>query len=462
MLFCLYKYMFICLCCQTHKRRMKRLIFVVAFVHTLLTGSVGAQDAGALSLPSAIERARRDNPMIGIMNAKIGASAASFKETSQSFLPQVSVSTSALFTNSPLNAFGFKLQQERVTQSDFNPSLLNDPGAVENYLTQVEALVPLINLDGWKYRQAAREGMSAAQLQKVHAENTLAFYVTQVYYGIQLVEANREVLFKAQAAMNAALVQVRNNIEAGYAKKSDELAVLVKISELESQLLQLEDQKAGYTEQLNQLMNTDPASNWTLSDQLPVVVESQGTTPNKDLSLRADMQAWQKGLAARTLSLEAQKAKYLPSLNGFANYGLNDDKFLGTNGDNYLVGLQLKWDIFSGLKRQAGAEKAQAELAQTQAEYAEYKAKAYAELAQAVRSIDIQQKEVAASERALEQSEEAYRILKDRHEQGLERTLDLLGAETTRSTQKVRKVKALYQLLIAQKKLEYLTQTINQ
>ena len=35
-------------------------------------------------------------------------------------------------------AFGSKLNQEILTASDFNPALLNDPGQIQNFATELK------------------------------------------------------------------------------------------------------------------------------------------------------------------------------------------------------------------------------------------------------------------------------------------------------------------------------------
>jgi hypothetical protein len=46
------------------------------------------------------------------------------------FMPQVGLSYTSYFTNNPLNAFGFKLQQQSVEATDFDPARLNNPGLI--------------------------------------------------------------------------------------------------------------------------------------------------------------------------------------------------------------------------------------------------------------------------------------------------------------------------------------------
>ncbi|SBV92668.1 hypothetical protein KL86DYS2_10403 [uncultured Dysgonomonas sp.] len=55
-------------------------------------------------------------------------------------------------TNNPLNAFGFLLQQQTVTATDFDPVKLNNPGARQDYSAKVEPKLPLtadIQLSGY-------------------------------------------------------------------------------------------------------------------------------------------------------------------------------------------------------------------------------------------------------------------------------------------------------------------------
>lgn len=53
-------------------------------------------------------------------------------------------------------AFGSKLNQEIISQSDFNPDLLNNPERITNFATKLEVQQPLLNIDGVLQRQAVK------------------------------------------------------------------------------------------------------------------------------------------------------------------------------------------------------------------------------------------------------------------------------------------------------------------
>src|SRR5690242_1474818 len=93
-----------------------------------------------ISLQQALDSALKNNKELTMAHLDQGASQAKFKQTQAVFLPQIRLSYTAMSTNNPLNAFGFKLQQQSIAQSDFNPELLNNPSATQNFMTKAEWL----------------------------------------------------------------------------------------------------------------------------------------------------------------------------------------------------------------------------------------------------------------------------------------------------------------------------------
>lgn len=65
------------------------------------------------------------------------------------FLPELTAEEQVASTTQPVNAFSFKLQQERFAESDFAVGALNDPERIENFTTRLEVRQPLVNIDRW-------------------------------------------------------------------------------------------------------------------------------------------------------------------------------------------------------------------------------------------------------------------------------------------------------------------------
>jgi outer membrane protein TolC len=115
-----------------------------------------AQNQRYISSNEAVERAVKNNQNVKIANLDADVANANYHQTDAIFLPQITVSYTAMSTNNPLNAFGFLLQQESVTAMDFDPAVLNNPGSRQNYNTQAEAKLPLLNLDMLYARRGAK------------------------------------------------------------------------------------------------------------------------------------------------------------------------------------------------------------------------------------------------------------------------------------------------------------------
>src|SRR5690606_1421093 len=116
--------------------------FFVLAIFGFLTGSVFAQQP--LQLQWAIDQMKENNTQLKIQRQEIELSNAELSGTLSGFLPKISVSHTGLYTDDPLNAFGFKLQQRVVTQTDFNPALLNDPDEMYHFNTKFSVRQPIL------------------------------------------------------------------------------------------------------------------------------------------------------------------------------------------------------------------------------------------------------------------------------------------------------------------------------
>ena len=121
-----------------------------------LTGTMFSQEAILITKNEAISKALENNNSIKIVGEQVNKSKADYQQTIAVFLPNISASYTGITTTNPLMAFGSKLNQEVISQSDFNPQLLNNPNRTNNFTTKIEVQQPLINIDGLFQRKAAK------------------------------------------------------------------------------------------------------------------------------------------------------------------------------------------------------------------------------------------------------------------------------------------------------------------
>ncbi|HEY9185859.1 MAG TPA: TolC family protein [Salegentibacter sp.] len=436
---------------------MKQYTFL--FILTVLTGSfLFAQETTSLSKEEALAKVLENNRSLKISEQEFFQARADYRQTNAVFLPNIKASHTGLTTNNPLMAFGSKLNQEILTQNDFNPILLNDPERVNNYATKIEVQQPLINVDGFLQRQAAKSKMQATELQGDRTRDYVLLEVEKAYMELQLAHEAVGVLEKAQEAALENKRLADNSFKQGYLQRADVLAVEVRVSEVNNQLQMARSNVQNASDYLSFLMNEGSGKIWMPTDKLQA--ESLYSAESLKLSNdRADVRAMELATAAYEKMNKADKMAFLPRLNAFGSYELYDEDVFQGAASGYMVGAELSWDLFQGSKRFGKAQKSKAELEQSKLELDQYKAKSQMEINRAKRNVEDLYDKMKRSELAVEQSEEAFRIRTNRFEQGLEKTTDLLQSETQFQQKQLEYFQTIFEYNFAKSYLEFLTKS---
>jgi outer membrane protein TolC len=172
---------------------------------------------------------------------------------------------------------------------------------------------------------------------------------------------------------------------------------------------------------------------------------------------RSDIQAMEAASQAYEQIHKADKMTFLPRLNAFGTYELHDDEIFQGASDGYLFGAELKWNILEGSKRFGKAQKSKAEFEKSKLELEQYKTKSQVELNRAMRMLQDAQNNLELTALSLEQSLESLRIRTNRFEQGLEKTTDLLMAETQYAQKQLEYYATIFQHNYALAYVQFLT-----
>jgi outer membrane protein TolC len=185
-----------------------------------------------------------------------------------------------------------------------------------------------------------------------------------------------------------------------------------------------------------------------------IAIESVNTSLSNS---RKDIQAMEKSSEAYQKMFQSSKFGFLPRLNAFGSYELYDAKFLGTAAKGYLVGAQLSWNVFDGYKTIGKTQKAKADYEKATVETEQHKKQSQLELNKTNRQLLDAENKVNLSQLAFEQSQEAYRIRQNRFTQGLEKTTDLLTAETQVAQKELEHLQAVFEYNFTKQYLQFLT-----
>lgn len=424
-----------------------------------LFSSVYAQEKLNLSLDEALKTAREKNYDLMSAHAELDAMQADKNKSLAAFLPSITLSETYVRTNDPLNVFGLKLKQEIVNAADFNPALLNNPDEIYNYNTKAEIQQPLINLDAFFGRAAAADGLSAMKHKLQRTKHYIDFMVKTSYYELTLQTKSLDVIKQSLSAAKANRDVIRNYFEEGMISKADYLMAEIHVSNLESRKAELENSLKTANGKLLVLLGLDPDKQIIASDSLvlPEITEKRLFSISI-VDSRSDILARSYKVSSLKKMNTMSWTKFLPRLNAFGNYEFNDSKLFGTSAENWMVGLNLQWNVFNGFQNIASIQKSQAELKQAEAEYLKAKAEGENELNESFRMLETAKKKLALARTALLQSEESLRIINDRYKSGLEKTSDLLNAESSASNTKLNYLKSLYFYNVSVFKIELMSE----
>jgi len=436
---------------------MRKINFIL-IIGSLSISALGfGQDTLTISKKEIGQKANDKNLQLQIANQAFKSAQADYRQSNALFLPSITASHTAISTTNPLMAFGSKLNQEVLTASDFNPALLNDPAATQNYATKIEVLQPLINVDGLYGRQAAKSKMEAFQLQTERTGEYLALEVNKSFMQLQLAYKAVKVLEKANATADANLKLITNYFNQGILQKTDVLSVQVRVNEIKNQLQYAKSNVQNASDYLAFLLNEDNTNKvYKPLEELDntISISSINTTLSGN---RKDILAMDKSSEAYAKMYQSSKMNFLPTLNAFGSYELYDDTLFGTNAQGYLVGAQLSWKVFDGYKSIGKMEKAKADFQKAEVENQQYKSQSQLELNKTNRQLKDAENKVNLEKLALEQSQEAYRIRSNRFTQGLEKTTDLLQAETQMYQKELQLLQAVFEYDFTQEYLQFLT-----
>jgi outer membrane protein TolC len=435
---------------------MKKKRLFVLFIVSLTIYSSRAQDITVhLSLQEAIAASVSNNNAVKLAALDRQIAVAAFHQADAIFLPQVNFSYTAATTNNPLNAFGFKLQQQSITAADFQPKLLNNPSATTDFNTKVELQQPLVNFDMLYERKGASKQVEMYQLISERTKEYLSFETEKAYLQLQILYDAGKVLEEAVITSKAFYKTSKDYFEQGLIQKSDLLNAAVHVMNIETQIKNSQSNIRNASDMLSLLMG-EPTGMVYTTDPMPQKTDL--LTDSLQLSNdRADFMALQKGMEGYDMKIRSSRMSLLPRLNAFASYQWNDKNMFGFNANAYFAGVRLTMNIFDGNRTKNTVTRQNLEKEKLAKQLDQQKSEARVQINYAKRQLSDAAFSIKQQQLAVEQASEALRVLQNRYAEGLVKTSDVLTAQTQVSQQKLGAVQAVFNYNLAAVYLQFLT-----
>jgi outer membrane protein TolC len=192
--------------------------------------------------------------------------------------------------------------------------------------------------------------------------------IINAYGGVLLTEENIDIITKNRDAVQKNLFEITKTFENGLAEEEDVEQLQITLAQLNNQLNSATRQKEIAHDMLKLAMGVDLKATVTLVDGLEQLaiknIDLTVANESLDLDQSVDYQIAYNFTQQRRLEHQLEKAKSLPTVTGFINYGTltanNDFVFLDGGQpwfQNSIAGVSINLPIFSSLGRKAAQDR---------------------------------------------------------------------------------------------------------
>ncbi len=410
-----------------------------------------AGEPEALTLPSAVEKALKNNPLIRITLSGREIADAQLREARAGWFPLLQFSETFTRGNNPVFVFGSLLEQARFTQQSFQLSALNNPEPLSNFRTAITLRQALFDqLQTYTHVTQARLGQQQADLQKAMVEQQVRFEVIRAYYGVLVAHAKKDVAEEAVKMAESDGKRIRDRVQAGLAVESDLLAAEVQRAEFRQQQIDSEGDVAVAYAALNTVLGLPVDTSQDVTGELANKrFETAGREELIRLALlhRPDYVRAGYSVQFNREGVLGAKREYLPRLDFMATYG-GSGKDLSSGSPDWTISAGLTFNLFD-TGRGARIGKARAAQSMAAAEQENLANQIRLEVVRAYQQYVSSRERLGVAGQVIGQATETHRIVQNRYREGLTTITEVLRAETALVRARLNVVAARYDYYVS-------------
>lgn len=415
------------------------------------TGSQ-AQDKKSLSLKEAITLSIQNSKELKLSQAKIDAAFASVKTANNAQLPELNVSASYLRINQP--NVNLKLNSDSTGGSGSST-----PNVSQVAYAMATVSVPIFS--GFIIQSQKASARYLAEAAKLDADkdreaiiqNTVNAY-SNLYKSQQAVALVQENLKQQQQRVTDFSNLEKNGIMA----RNDLLKAQLQQSNVEVSLVEAESNLKLANISMNLLLGLPDATvleiDMNAFDQpLPAGTRAAAEWEQLALQNRKDAAALEAREKAATANIKAAKGAYYPSVGFTGGYVAMDVPKVVTVTNAVNAGIGVKYSASSLWKNSSKVAEAKVQLQEVIVNEGLLADNIHLSINRAYQDYLVNQKKIDMYQKAIDQSEENYKIVKNKQENNLATTTDLLEADVANVQAKLNRAFAKADAMVAYTKL---------
>ncbi len=417
----------------------------------------------ALSLPDAVQIALAQHPAIAASAASKRAAESRVHEAESGFLPRVSYTESFQRSDNPVFVFGSLLNQRRFSAHNFELGLLNYPGFLNNFQSQVriDQTVYDFGATASQVRLSALATQIASEDERRERMGIIAG-VAAAYFGAILSKERLVVAGEAVRSAEADLQRAENIRHAGMSTDADVLSVRVHLANMKQREIQARSMSDVASAALDNALGAPLEVQHDLSTALVPAKLAHTDLAGLDKTSLEGPGPRQALLACQgaDAQLFAARSAVMPRISVRGVFEADRQTFATRGGVNWLFGASLEWKLFNGFADKSRRQEAAHLVAAARAEQKRAESAARLGVRRAYANWRAAEEQIDVAATAVSQAEESLRITRNRYEAGLATITDLLRNETATLETKTRRLEAIYQQRIAAAELELAAGTL--
>jgi len=412
--------------------------------------AVEAQEKKSLTLDDAIHLAWKNSNEVSLANTKVNTKKYELQSTKNSQYPDLKVSG----------------QYQRLAKASIdlklNKSNASEPLPVVDQLMigQVNASVPVFA--GFKIQNSIKAYENLYQAETAAASQTkeeVAMKVINHYADLYKAQKTLELLKENQKRAQQRATDFGDLEKNGIIPRNDLLKSQLQVSKIQLSIDEAAKNLNIVNFYLVTLLKLPAGTKLVIneSDFANFQMDNIPTNEEPALQNRKDLEAVRFQEKAGQANVKIARSSYYPSIAIIGGYTALDLKNVITVQNAMNIGVGVSYDLSAILKNGTMVRIAESRVLEVQNSQAMLTDYIKLEVQNAIEDYDLALKQNVVYAQAVEQSSENYRIIKDKYDNGLSDTNDLLEADVEQLGSKINK--ALAKANIIQKYYELLSVT---
>ncbi|RZK09817.1 MAG: TolC family protein [Flavobacterium sp.] len=417
---------------------MKSNPILLSAVFLFGIAAVKAQEKTTLSLNEAVNIALSKSDEVNLANSKVNTKSYEVQSMKMNQYPDFKVSGQYLrLTNADIR---LKSSQESAEPADPDAETTASPKVNQLILAQANVTMPIFS--GFKLKNSikASENLYNSELANAsYSKEQTAMRVVQFYADLykaqKSVELFKESLKSSQQRVTDFTAMEQNGIIA----RNDLLKAKLQVSNVQLSLAEAEKNVRLVNYYLVTLLKLSPDTQIVVSpDNVDANLFNNAIkTESEALESRKDLEALRFAEKATEANIKIAQSNYYPSVSLIAGYTMLDLQNVVRVENAMNVGVGLSYNLSSIFKNGKEVKVAKSRFEEIQHQEAILTDHIKAEMVMARENYELSVKQDQVYTEAVDQASENYRIVKDKYDNGLSDTNDLLEADVDALSTKI-------------------------